>query len=195
MTFDKQLTQWKSSTFTLALSLLAPMLILVAKLDFVLATESPLNKFMLDTETKNNFKVFLTNMKVRNVPLAKESSENYLARLYKLEHNLKEDIEGLQKNLVLEDRSLFAEANVDLLKSTLEDKNHQLLEVQTKISETKKVIKDPKNSIMVPRNYGLDPAEQREREKEQLIRDRENSNYRSDVLEGKIQPSWLIDEW
>lgn len=70
----------------------------------------------------------------------------------------------------------------------------QLEEVRNKIQEAKDISANPDNYISVPHNYeNVDPEEQREKERQILITDRENSNFRSRLLE--LRPFWLRDYW
>lgn len=176
-------------------------------------------------EIKNNIKVFLTKMKVRRVPLATARTERLLSELYKEEREIKDEIEELEKNLsraqatrrykaaatpnYLTDLDSApnvnpivsrAQAKVKELSSykirELEEKKARLSGIEKKISDAKVILKNPENYIMVPSEYGADPQEQRNYERELLIRDRENMLYRNQIARQLVEaPFWMIDEF
>lgn len=170
-------------------------------------------------EIKNNVKILLTKLKVRDIPLAQDRSEKYLAKLYKEERQTKQEIEDIQKNLELSKisrrirlpesranehgpetgRSRATSKVLQLTHSRmadLEEKRLQLSAIQSAIAETKKIIQNPENYVFVPTNYGKDPEGQREIERELLIKDRENMQYRYQIASGEIDPPlWITDNF
>lgn len=170
-------------------------------------------------EIKNNVKILLTKLKVRDIPLAQDRSEKYLAELYKEERQTKQEIEDIQKNLELskisrrirvpEPRNNEYAAETGKSRATykvlqltnsrmadLEEKKVQLSAIQSAIAETKKIIQNPENYVFVPTNYGKDPEGQREIERELLIKDRENMQYRYQIASGEIDsPLWITDNF
>jgi len=215
------------ATLTLILSLILVVCIAVVPISTDDGKQRSIHSFLIDAspkEIRTNFKIFLTNMKIRPVPLAKKRSERLLSKLYKEERILKEEIEELEKNLnritnnmargaikVLEVKgdlkkssdpsrpravvTQLTTSRIDEWKTSLEAKRRQFLNLRAKIMETKNIIKDPENYISIPSNYGQNPEEQREREKEVLIADRKNMQYRADIIQEKATPSWLTDDF
>lgn len=190
-----------------------------------------LAKYLPDATTKelkNNFKVFLTNAKIRQVPLAKKRSEVLLTKLYKDERVLKEEIQNLERNLAMVGNNMkrhglrvievsdhkksddvdgqprkprikvsaLTSSRIDEWKSELEAKRVELGELRAKIKESENIIKNPENYISIPTNYGQkDPEDVREAEREVLINDRENMDFRMKIATGEDRPAWITDNW
>lgn len=168
-------------------------------------------------EIKNNAKILLTKLNIRDIPAAQDRAEKYLAKLFKEERELKAEIEDIQKNL---DYCAFTRKTrrtdirfnaADIRKSDaahkvlqltnmrmadLDEKKAYLISIQNAIVETKKIIKNPENYIFVPTNFGKDPEGQRDMERELLIKDRENMQFRYQVAAGEIDaPLWMTDSF
>lgn len=149
-------------------------------------------------ELKTDFLVFLNNMKLRNPPLAKQLGERRLSQLYRQEREMSAEIDDIERGMDMVHAAILprlTQTKLDEWELDLEDKKRELSEVQARIQEAKKIIKDPINFISVPTDYAKDVAGQREREQDQLARDRAVAQYRQEVLEGTSKPSWLVDEW
>lgn len=179
-----------------------------------------------------DMKLFLTKMKLRRVPLAKRRSEKLLAKLYREERSVNEQIANLKRNLhnvhdrtrnhfarVIEvervsprdksdeDRPInmqnlmkvseLTQGRIDSWRGELKQKEHEHAEIRAKIDEAKKIIKNPESYISVPSKYNhLDPEEEQERERENLLRDRINIQYRAQMEAGQVEtPLWISDDW
>lgn len=179
-------------------------------------------------EIRNNFKVFLTNAKIRQVPLAKKRSELLLSKLYKEERVLKEQIQNLERNLGMVGNNMkrqglrvievsdhkkeedvkgqtrkpkikvsdLTSSRIDEWKAELEAKKAEFAELRSKIEESKNIIKNPENYISIPTNYGRrDVEDVREAEREILINDRENMDFRLKIATRQDVPAWITDSW
>lgn len=89
----------------------------------------------------------------------------------------------------------LTEAKIDEWETTLKAKREQLDDVRKKIAEAKEIIKNPEDYVSVPTDYGRDPAGQRAREKELLVKDRENMSFREQVQTGQVAPLWITDSF
>lgn len=173
-------------------------------------------------EIKNNIKLFLTRMKIRDVPLAKHRSEQVLSDLFKEERELEDYIEEVEKNMEktsannlrlrlneeYEEQVQNAEGTMnnkvqsriaqlaDFKAKELEQNRLRLAEVKKRIADAKFISKHPENYIVVPQQRCVDPKAQQDFERQVLIRDRENMHYRHRLAIGRIPPPlWLTDEW
>lgn len=185
-------------------------------------------KFLSDhssSEIKNDFKVFLTKLKVRRVPLAKKRSEISLTKLYKDQRELKEEIANLEEDLNNIDRRRETVGKAELLsrlpkdndvksksvqakvkelalnkikdmEQTLEQRKSQLAEIENDIQEAKEIAKNPEAYISIPKDFAKeDPDTVRENETQILIKDRENMLWRQQILNKEIEPTWITDGW
>lgn len=199
----------------------------LSKLDVTkLATKS-------SRELKNDFKVLLTDMKLRQVPLSKDRSERALSKLYAQEEELKEQVEKVESDLrrvtlnsgkkidIMELKSkqemaknpkaskhrmsLLTQKKIDEWQKEYDTKSKELEILRNKIADLKNIINNKGDYISVPKNFGVfDPVEQREREREVLLLDRENMEMRNaindELISGKDPskmelPTWMADNW
>lgn len=195
---------------------------------FLLLSEAQSNvlpdDFPSTEQISNNIKIFLTKMKIREVPLAKARSEQSLSDLYNEERELENYIEEVEKNMEKTVASNLrirtnSEGNNDEQQQTseslaankiqskiakfadfkakeLEQSKFRLTEVKKRIADAKFISKHPENYILVPQCSTTDPKAQQEYERQVLIRDRENMHYRHRLATAHIRPPlWMTDEW
>lgn len=175
-------------------------------------------------EIKNDFKVFLTKMQVRRVPLAKKTSELSLTELYKDRRELQELVSNMEQELKnmgkgssilrkseilshipkdddLESSSVKAKikelgANkMNNLQASLDQRRAQLEQVHSEIARAKEIIKNPDAYISIPEHFAENPEEYRDNERQLLIKDRENMLWRQQISNEEIVPTWIEDNW
>lgn len=86
-------------------------------------------------------------------------------------------------------------AKINEWKNKLETKEQELADIRRRIQLNNNIIQNPENYISIPREYAKDPEEQREKEHEVLVLDRENMAFRKDIATREVVPSWVSDEW
>lgn len=199
----------QSNLISSALSLL---LLLVA----IVGSDISLDTFTPDAsadEMVNNVKVFLSDIKIRRVPLAKRRAEKALDDLYAEKRALDEEFKGLEKKLArlspigkgfiqMSTESVVSntiyqttQANIAKWEASFKEKEYRLKEIKEEIEEANRIARHPHTYVSVPVHYGRDPVAEQERERDLLIQDRENMLYRGKIVTGEIKPLWLVDEW